>query len=105
MFYADVPEPMASEIIATLKGQSLKCLVEKTPPTHYTDAWFNDRRAYIRCEEDQVLPATQQDALISGTGVEWIVKEMGGGHSPFLYAPDKLATTFGELATQFALVS
>jgi hypothetical protein len=105
IFYADVSEPLASEVSASLKGISLKVMTEKTPPVFYNDASFNGRRAYIRCAQDQVLDPPIQDALLEGSGVEWIVKEMSGGHSPFLYAPEKTAAIFTELVNQFAAVA
>lgn len=46
---------------------------------------FQGRLAYIVCTEDQAVPKLGQEAMMQGTGKDWIVTELRGSHNaPFL---------------------
>ncbi|KAL9087541.1 MAG: hypothetical protein Q9165_006652 [Trypethelium subeluteriae] len=105
MFYQDCPPSITTEAIAKLKGHSLVCLTEKEPPIYYNKKQFDGRRAYIRCTEDTALSPSSQDALMEGSGVKWIVKEIVAGHSPFMSTPRELGQALKELVDEFEKAS
>ena len=101
IFYQDCPPDLTTEAVAKLKGHSLTCLTEKTPPVYYDKKQFDGRRAYIRCTEDAALLPHVQDALMEGSGVGWTVKEITAGHSPFMSRPKELVQALNELVDEF----
>ncbi|KAI9685946.1 MAG: hypothetical protein M1820_010713 [Bogoriella megaspora] len=101
IFYQDCPTDLTAEAVAKLKGHSIVCLTEKEPPVYYNKKHFDGRRAYIRCTEDAALLPFVQDALIEESGVQWIVKEIAAGHSPFMSKPKELAQALNELVDEF----
>ena len=51
----------------------------------WTEPGFENRLAYLACAEDQAIPKVGQEAMMQGTGMSWVVKEIVGSHnSPFL---------------------
>ncbi len=62
---------------------------------------YDGSRAYIRCLQDKVIPLSMQDALISRTGVSWIVKDIDSSHSPFMSMPDELSTLVEGIIAEF----
>ncbi|RME13775.1 MAG: esterase, partial [Alphaproteobacteria bacterium] len=54
-------------------------------------------RSYIRCAADRTIPPEYQAQMAAGFDPE-DVYTLPYGHSPFLVAPDRLATILGEIA-------
>ena len=105
IFYQDCPPDLSTKVAASLKGHSLVCLTEKEPPVYFNKEQFDGRRGYIRCSEDAALLPPVQDALIEGSGVKWIVKEVPAGHSPFMAKPKELVQVLSELVEEFGKAS
>ena len=59
---------------------------------------FEGRRGYIRCTEDQCLPATLQDSFVESSGVTWDVRDVKASHSAFISQGEEVA----RLAIEFA---
>ena len=90
-FYADVPEPLASEASNQIYGQSLASFNSPSGATHYGDKFYDNRRVYIHTNQDQALPPFAQDAFVANSGVAWKVQKLDTSHSPFLSEPAQLA--------------
>ncbi|KAL8827043.1 MAG: hypothetical protein Q9191_003427 [Dirinaria sp. TL-2023a] len=90
-FYADVPEPLASEASNQIYGQSLVSFNSPSSKTHYGDSFYNNRRVYLHTNLDQALPPFAQDAFVANSGVAWNVQKLDTSHSPFLSEPAQLA--------------
>lgn len=90
-FYADVPEPLASEASNQIYGQSLVSFNSPSSKTHYGDSVYNNRRVYLHTNLDQALPPFAQDAFVANSGVAWNVQKLDTSHSPFLSEPAQLA--------------
>lgn len=102
VFYGDVPEPLASEACAGLFPQSKKSFETPSPPSAWADLEYSDRRAYIRCSQDEAIPAFIQDKMVQHSGVKWVVENFDTSHSPFLSRPVELAGCLARLAEDFA---
>lgn len=100
-FYSDVPEPLASEAAAAVKGHSIKAFTTAIPRCAWSDAAYDNRRAYIRTLEDAAIPLIAQNGLLQGSGVKWIVKDIQSSHSPFLSRPKELCAIIVELTEKF----
>lgn len=105
VFYADVPDPLASEAIAHLRPESMSALTSPSPPPAWPDSVHNGRRAYIRTLEDKTIPSIAQEMMIKYSGVEWVVKVLNTSHSPFLSQPKQLFNDLVGLAKDFATSS
>ena len=56
----------------------------KVPPQAWAEEAFKGRIGYILCTNDQAIPTFVQSLFMEKSGVEWDVKELASGHSPFL---------------------
>lgn len=101
VFYEDVSEPLTAESCASLLPHSMTALMSPSPPSAWADPEYAGRRAYIRCAQDRAIPAFAQDLMVQHSGVEWVVKELDGSHSPFLSRPAELAGCLAKLAEEF----
>jgi len=70
VFYADVPQPLASETAAHLLPHSEHALQSPSPPPGWVDSVYNGCRAYLRTAQDVAIPVYAQDLLLNGSGVE-----------------------------------
>ena len=91
IFYNDVSPQLASQAIIQLKNQSRNALETPSGPPAWSDSFYNGRRAYVVCTEDQALPPIGQQLMIQHSGVKWDVANIPTGHSPFLSQPGSLA--------------
>ena len=82
-FYADVSPLAATKAVDGLLPHSMTALTTPSGPLSWSDSAYNARRAYIRCIEDKALPLAGQDAYWKKTGLDWIVRDVKAGHSPF----------------------
>ena len=57
----------------------------------WPDSVYNGRRAYLIALKDNAIPAIAQQMMVKHSGVEWDVKEMDTGHSPFMSHPQEVA--------------
>ena len=101
-FYADVPEPLASEATNQIYGQSLLSMTSPIGLVHYQDAAYNGRRVYLHTTQDQAFPPFAQDLFVSESGAAWKVLKLETSHSPFLSVPDKLADVIEGEIQEFA---
>ncbi|KAL8639262.1 MAG: hypothetical protein Q9226_008888, partial [Calogaya cf. arnoldii] len=90
-FYADVPEPLATNATDQVLPQSLLVFNTALSETFYGISAYNDRRTYLHTTQDQTLPPFAQDAIVAASGVEWNVQKLDTSHSPFLSQPKQLA--------------
>lgn len=74
----------ARKAIAALKDQAEPSLSSPSGPPAWPDAVYNGKRAYIQTADDHTIPFVAQDAMVTFSGVEWDVKKLQSGHSPFL---------------------
>lgn len=60
-----------------------------------TPAWaepaLEGKLAFLRCTRDQALPVFLQDMSIERSGVQWTVKDIDTGHSPWASKPKETA--------------
>ena len=100
-FYADVPEPLATEASNQIYGQSITSFNSASGPVHYADAVYDGRRVYIHTNNDQALPPFAQDLFVTNSGTTWDIRKLNSGHSPFLSEPAALATLIQDLIKGF----
>jgi len=51
--------------------------------------------------KDAVIPLAIQQAMLGGTGTNWVVKDIESGHSPQISQPEKLTDLIVEVAQRF----
>ncbi|PWY73011.1 alpha/beta-hydrolase [Aspergillus heteromorphus CBS 117.55] len=90
VFYHDAPADKASQAASEIQLHSLESFTTPCPPTAWNDAAFDHRRGYIMTRQDRALPYIGQDMMLKLSGVEWVLREMETGHSPFLSNPEEL---------------
>ena len=102
VFYQDVPQPVASQAAAALLPISKSAFTTPSGPPAWEEPAFKDCCAYIRCNDDAAIPVAVQDILMQGSKIDWKVKSLASGHSPFLSQPANLASCLSDLAAEFA---
>ena len=100
-FYADVPEPLATEATNQIYSQSIVSFNSASESVHYADEDYNNHRVYIHTELDQALPPFAQDMFVANSGTTWDVRKVKSGHSPFLSEPAALATLIKDIVKGF----
>ena len=101
VFYADVPDPLATVASNQVYGQSLVSFNTASGPVYYTDKAYDGRRVYFHTELDQALPPFAQELFVANNGVPWDVKKLRTSHSPFLSEPTTLATLIDQVVRGF----
>ena len=92
-FYNDVSDELAQQAISELHDQTMYSFGTPSPPPAWKEPAYDGRRAYVKTLKDNAIPPeTRQQRLLDLTEVEWDVKVMNCGHSPFLNYPEELAT-------------
>ena len=102
IFLLDVPTPEDQQAIDMLKHQAYNFMTTKTPAQAWQLPYFNGRRAYLKCTEDQAIPLEAQDAMVQYSGVEWDVGELKASHSPHLSQPEGVVDFVVKMADKFA---
>lgn len=67
----------------------------------WTDPELAGRRVYVKTVKDATFPSQGQDAFVQGCGVEWVVKEVEGGHCAFISRPEEVARIIIDAAEQW----
>ncbi|CAG8953447.1 hypothetical protein HYFRA_00010196 [Hymenoscyphus fraxineus] len=101
VFYQDAPPETALAVSSSLLPHSILSFNSPSPAPAWKDPEFVGRLAYIRCMQDRAIPASMQDLMIKDSGVEWVVRDIDAGHSPFLSRPEELSDILKELAEIF----
>jgi hypothetical protein len=104
LFYHDLSPEVAARAVDNLVPHAYSAFNTPSPPPAWAEEDFKGHFAYIRCMQDAILPPFVQDAMMQGTGVEWIVRDIEAAHSPFLGKPEKLTGLLRDLASQFQVV-
>ena len=82
---ADIEPALAQSNAASLVPHATLAFKSPSPAPAWSDAAFHGRLAYLVCTEDQAIPKLGQEAMMQGTGKNWIVRELQGSHNaPFL---------------------
>ncbi|MCJ1470004.1 hypothetical protein MMC07_008649 [Pseudocyphellaria aurata] len=105
IFYADVPDPLASVATTQVCGQPIVSMNTPSGPIYYADEGYLGRRLYIHTELDQALPPFAQDLFVASSEVERHVKKLNSGHSPFLSDSTTLASVIQEYIQTFEEIS
>ncbi|KAH0602160.1 hypothetical protein MHUMG1_01039 [Metarhizium humberi] len=104
IFYNDCTNEQVEAVTKSLKPHSLKASKGKAAiPKNigWRESGYDGRRGYVRLTEDNAIPLSYQDYLISRCGVKWSVKTLNASHSPFLSMPDATAELVYELVLEF----
>ena len=88
--FNDVDPDLADRLSTTLVPHAALAFESPAPPSVWTDPGFEGKLAFVRCLKDQALPTFVQDLFIQKSGLEWQVKGIDAGHSPYLSQPDEL---------------
>lgn len=64
-------------------------------------AWAECNLAFLRCTQDQAVPAVLRDTFIQRSGVEWMVKDVEAGHSPWASCPEEVVKILDEWVSMF----
>lgn len=102
IFYAGVPDELASEAIQALLPHSMKSFTSPSPAPAWAASAYAGHCAYIHCSEDNALPPAVQDMMLGLSAVEWIVERMTSSHSPFLSYPAELTKFIQFLVTKWS---
>ncbi|KFY45988.1 hypothetical protein V494_00668 [Pseudogymnoascus sp. VKM F-4513 (FW-928)] len=102
VFYADVPAPLASTLVASLLPQSLAAFESAAPAPAWAEPAFAGKIAFLKCSADVAVPPFLQDMFMEKSGVEWLVREVETGHSPWASRPEELAEIIGGWVEVFA---
>lgn len=82
---ADVDPIVAKENASQLVPHALLAFKSPAPVPAWTDPGFEGRLAYLVCTDDLAIPRFGQEAMMQGTGMDWVVREIVGSHNaPFL---------------------
>ncbi|KAL8722857.1 MAG: hypothetical protein Q9225_000744 [Loekoesia sp. 1 TL-2023] len=100
-FYADVPEPLASEASSQIYGQSIVSFNTPSGAVFYGADNYTNRRVYIHTTNDQALPPFAQDLFVANSGAKWDVRKLDTSHSPFLSQPSELASLVLDITRNF----
>lgn len=101
-FYADVPEPLATEAANQIYGHSIVSFNSASGPVYYADEAYDGHRVYIHTEQDQALPPFAQDLFVANSGTQWDVRKLNTSHTPFLSQPTALAKLVQDIVVGFA---
>lgn len=102
LFYNDVEPEVAAKCVDMLLPHAYIAFRSPCPTPAWAEDDFKGKFAYIKCTEDPAVSASMQASIVKGTGVEWIVQDIAGGHSPFVSRPKELAGMLFELSKRFA---
>lgn len=101
VFYHDVPSGKASAAVDNLKIHSQAALSSPSPPSAWGSEVYNNRRGYIRATDDRTILPIAQEMMVKFSGVEWNIREINTGHSPFLTRPQELADIVFDMIATF----
>ena len=102
-FYADVPNPLATQAAAQIYGQSILAFHAASGPTFFADTVYDNRRLYIQSELDQALSPIVQEDFRESTGARWDVRKLYTSHSPFLSIPTGLSQLIQDAIRKFEI--
>ncbi|KAF2166115.1 hypothetical protein M409DRAFT_23843 [Zasmidium cellare ATCC 36951] len=71
--------------------QAIACFETPIKDPLWSDPELDGRRVYLLTKEDKVFPPEAQPVLVKGSGVEWDVKEIEGGHCAFIQEAEAVA--------------
>jgi hypothetical protein len=86
------------EVIASsAMTQGMTSFASPVPRVSWDSDDYKGRLAFVRTVNDAAGPLIIQQMMIDETGVEWIIRDMGGGHSPQISHPERLASILVDL--------
>ena len=92
---------MAESLAAALDPHASLVFESPAPASAWAEPAYQGKLAYLRLTQDRASPPVLQDFLLQRSGVEWIVKEIESGHSPFASKPSEVVETISELVEKF----
>lgn len=98
-----VPAALASSLEASLLPHAIRAFESPAPPPAWAQPDFAGKLAFLRCSLDQALPPFLQDMFVEKSGVEWAVKELECGHSPWASRPVEVVKALEGFLKGFAL--
>lgn len=101
VLYNDVPSSLASELAASLKPHAILAFESPAPATSWKEPDYAGKIAFVKCMIDQALPSFLQDMFIEKSGVQWIVKNIEAGHSPWASKPAEIVNELQRLLVKF----
>lgn len=60
---------------------------------------------YLLTTQDHTFPAAAQRMFVEGSGVDWDVQEINGGHCAFISTSERVAETIVEAAERWGEMS
>lgn len=89
---ADIDPIIAEKNASQLVPHALLAFKSPAPAPAWTEPGFEGRLAYLMCSDDQAIPRFGQEAMMQGTGMDWVVREIVGSHNaPFLKKTEEAA--------------
>ena len=101
LLYQDASPVLADAAVKSTISQGRTAFMSPCPSASWDTPAFRGRCAFIRTLKDRVIPYDFQNAILQSTEQEWIVRDIGAGHSVQLVAPEELCRLVVELAMQF----
>lgn len=97
IFYDDVPDARAEEVLATLVPHSVD--IHATVATYA--AYKHVKATYLLCEQDKALSPSEQRIFLASAGEEhFTVHNLNTSHSPFLSDPDVVSDLIQKAAVE-----
>jgi hypothetical protein len=93
-FADDVQRSLANVMVKALHPHSTLAFISPQPPPAWAD---------IITTEDKAVPEAAQQAMIAGTGKEWIIKKIASSHcAPFLSRIPEFVMQVNAIVAEFA---
>lgn len=73
-----------------MQPQSKVALSSPSPVPAWAEEYYNGRRTYFLARKDNAVQPVFQEKMLEKSGVEWNVRELETGHSPFLSRTQQL---------------
>ena len=101
-FFHDVDPETAESLAASLTPQATLVFESPTPAPAWAEPAYQGKLAYLRCTQDRPSPLMLQDLFWQRSGVDWIVRNIESGHSPFASKPGEVVEFISELVEKFS---
>ncbi|RAL11481.1 uncharacterized protein BO97DRAFT_425478 [Aspergillus homomorphus CBS 101889] len=98
LFY-DIEPTLAGAAARSSPSQGHTSFASECPEASWQAEAFRDRVAYIHNWRDCAVPYEAQVAMVQGTGVKWVFREIETGHSAQMSAPEELARVILEVVS------
>lgn len=99
--FNDVDKDTASRLSASLVPHAILAFESPAPRPALVEPAYEEERAFLRCTRDQALPIVVQDMFVQRNGVNWDIRNLDAGHSPYINQSKEFFQAIIGLAASF----